>query len=176
MKHPLPLKVALLVSSVAAMSIAPLGHARDEKILPASICVPTSVNISATRVFYSGGSVVNFTQESSGGVQVARLHCPLVRDNKNQKWDWVYVRVNDNSSSASVTCTGSNYDVWGANAYHSPPRSTGTSFKGLRSLSMGKLSGQHTGGAFHIYCELPGNSGSGKFSAIHSIRLAEKEE
>jgi hypothetical protein len=128
-------------------------------------------------MFYSGGSVVNYTQEENGGLQVARMHCPLVRDNKGLAWNFVYVRVNDNSSTASVTCTGSNYDAWGTNAFHSPARSTGTTFKGLRSLSIGRLGGQHTGGAFHIYCQLPGNSGgSGNFSAIHSIRLAETDE
>ena len=174
MKLKTALPSAAALAALAAMLAPMSSSAADEKVLPGSICQPTSVGISAQRMFYSGGSVVNFTNESQG-VQVARMHCPLVRDNIVRKWTYLYVRVNDNTTTGSVRCTASNFGSFGENPYN-VSRETGTSFTGLYSLYFPAPTDQKTAGAFHVFCELPGNSRTGAFSAIHSIRLAEVEE
>jgi|GEM_PF-6997814 len=163
----------VIAASLAAIS-PNTSHAVDEKILPGSICQPTSVDTSATRMFYSGGSVVNFVREEPGKFSVTRLHCPLVRDIVKNRWKYVYVRVRDNSNTAAVVCTASNYKPYGDSAI-SITRESGTSFTGLVSLAFGRPSSDFDHGAFHVYCQLPGNSNaSGNFSAIHSIRLVEE--
>lgn len=70
--------------------------------MPGSICQPAS-DISSDRMFYSNGSVVNFTLESQGGIQVARMHCPVVRDNMTQRWQRLFIRVS--AARCEIQCT-----------------------------------------------------------------------
>lgn len=160
---------------VLAVAAPTTSHASDEKILPGAICQPTSVGISATRMFYSGGSVVNFVREQPGQFSVARLHCPLVRDRVTKRWVKILVRVRDNSNLDYVSCTASNPSAFGTSGYNTTKRSGSTaSFRGYTSLTFYRPRGDYDRGAFHVNCSLPGNVSNGSFSAIHSIRWEEE--
>ena len=88
--------------------VATPAYALDEKVLPGSICEPT-MEPYAPLVAKFGGSLMNIKLEGSGGLEVASLSCPLVRDNPTRKWEYLWVHVYDDSPTRSVTCSASSY-------------------------------------------------------------------
>lgn len=156
-------KITLLCLGIAAsssMAFSSSVSAAGVKILPGSICQPSS-GANVSKILYSAAGVSN--SSSTAGVGVT---CPLERDNylNTTGTDFVQVYVfRSASATIALQCILSSRDKNGAFVESQVASFNGVG-AGVISLDVSKST---IGGYYSLSCSLP------QFSAVRSIYLDE---